>query len=167
MLRAPADKPLLFSALALLHRLNVEDEVFADPEALDFDLLGGLDLPQAPAGTSEKSRDQSTSQQHKQAASGDTTEPQSATAAAAAAAAVGMDGVTGGVPYEFDDQMFMMEDQTQEMQHRTEEEEEHDRESDQQQGRDQAEPGEACFTLFEETRNGDECTVRASEGTAS
>jgi hypothetical protein len=133
--------------LVLLHRLNVEDAVFADPEALDFDLLGGLDLPQAPAGTSDKSRDQSTTQQHKQAASGDTTEPQSASAAAAAgvATAAGMDGVTGGVPYEFDDQMFVMEDQTQEVQHRTEEEEEEqDRESYQLQGKDRAEPGEAC-----------------------
>jgi hypothetical protein len=134
-------------ALVFPHRLNVEDEVFADPEALDFDLLSGMDLPQAPASTNDRSRDQSTSQQHKQAASGDTTEPESASAAAAAAtaaAAVGRAGATAGVPYEFDDQMFVMEDQTQEVQHRADQEEEQDRESDQQQSRDQVEPGEAC-----------------------
>lgn len=122
----------------------MEDEVFADPDALEFDLLGGMDLPQMPAGTSDKSRDQSSSQQNKQAVSGETTEAPAALLVPVLAAppAAGMDGVTGGVPYEFDDQMFMMEDRTQEAQHNVEDEQQQrPEESDQQQGRDQAEPG--------------------------
>lgn len=47
-------------------RINPEDEVFADPADLDLDLLGGMDLPQPVPTGSDRSRDQTSSQQHKQ-----------------------------------------------------------------------------------------------------
>lgn len=109
--------------------MQPEDEVFED---LDFDLLGGMDLPQPPTDAPDKSRDQTSSQQNKQAASGDTAE--------APSAGTGVRGPAGGggVPYEFDDQMFVMEDQTQEHQFAAAEEPVL---SDHQQERDQPEAG--------------------------
>lgn len=111
--------------------------MFADPDALDFDLLGGmpyLDLPQPPTGTSDRSRDQSSSQQRKSATSGDTTE-----GAVPAAGGRAAGEVEGDVPYEFDDQMFVVEDLPPEEEHPEQQE------SDQQQGRDQEDQGAPCW----------------------
>lgn len=69
-----------------LCRINPEDEVFADPADLDLDLLGGMDLPQPVPTGSDRSRDQTSSQQHKQATSGDTTDGGAAGAGAQPAA---------------------------------------------------------------------------------
>jgi hypothetical protein len=118
----------------------MEEEVFADPDALDFDLLGGMphmDLPQGPAGTSDRSRDQTSSHQQRSksagATSGDTTE-----GAAGAAGGRAAGEVEGGLPYEFDDQMFVVEDLP------PEEERPEQQESDQQQSRDQEKEGAPC-----------------------
>lgn len=125
---------------AACRMMQPEDEVFED---LDFDLLGGVDLPQAPVGAdgANQSRDQTSSGQHKQATSGDTTQaaptPSAGTAAGAAGAPVGV----GGVPYEFDDQMFVMEDHTQEPQFAADGHQQEPAESDHQQERDQTEAG--------------------------
>lgn len=59
--------------------------MFADPADLDLDLLGGMDLPRPVPAGSDRSRDQTASQQ-KQATSGDTTDGAAAGAAAQAAA---------------------------------------------------------------------------------
>lgn len=121
--------------------MQPQDEVFED---LDFDLLG--DLPQAPtdgAAGDNKSRDQTSSQQHRQAASGDTTQGGTAPSAGAAGAAGGGPASTGGVPHEFDDEMFvMMDDHTQELPLAAEgQQQEEPSQSDHQQERDQPEAG--------------------------